>query len=83
MHSGTQVVCSTDWSVQEANVDLSIYDLKGRRVRTLLSGTMDAGEHALPWEAQAQDARPIPSGVYFVQLTTTTDVRVARVILAE
>jgi len=45
------------------HVNLAVYDVMGRRVATLVNGTMSAGRHTLTW-----DAAGLPSGVYMVRL---------------
>jgi subtilisin family serine protease len=54
-------------AVAEARLD--IYDLTGRRVRTLWSGTLVPGlpRHAL-WDGTDANGRARPSGIYFVSL---------------
>jgi hypothetical protein len=47
------------------NVSLSVYDITGRLVVSLVDGQMDAGEHLVAW-----DAASVSSGVYFYKLTT-------------
>ena len=47
----------------EANVSLSIYDLQGREIVSLINGNMEAGYHVAIWNADAQ-----ASGVYFVKM---------------
>jgi len=42
--------------------DLSVYDLTGRLIECLASGTMQAGEHTFVWEASEYS-----SGVYFIE----------------
>jgi hypothetical protein len=51
-------------------VDLSIFDVRGRRVRTLLHGVREAGRHAVAWDGRADAGTPGPPGVYFYRLTT-------------
>jgi len=46
-----------------ANVKLSVFDLLGREVATLVNGMMDAGSHAVNWNAS-----DLSSGVYFYRL---------------
>jgi len=46
-------------------VNLSVYDITGRLVVTLVDGQMDAGEHVVAW-----DASGVSSGVYFYKLAT-------------
>ncbi|MBC8366282.1 right-handed parallel beta-helix repeat-containing protein [bacterium] len=50
-------------------LELSIFDIAGRRIRTLCSGTvLVAGEHSLRWKGRDNEDRPLPSGVYFLKL---------------
>jgi mannan endo-1,4-beta-mannosidase len=46
-----------------SDVELSVYDLLGRRVRMLADSRMEAGRHDVPF-----DAAGLPSGVYIYQL---------------
>ena len=48
------------------NVELSVYDVSGRVVETIVDGAMEAGNHSLNWAPEAG----ISSGVYFIRLTT-------------
>ena len=49
-------------------VTIAIYDLQGRRMRTLLRGTPGAGAHAVVWDGRADDGRAVAAGSYFVRL---------------
>jgi len=51
-------------------VDLAVYDVAGRRVRTLLSGPLAAGDHEVRWDGRDDAARELPSGTYFARLRT-------------
>jgi hypothetical protein len=46
-----------------APIELDVFDVAGRRVVTLASGTHPAGVHSLVW-----NAGQVPSGVYFLRL---------------
>jgi hypothetical protein len=48
--------------------DLSIYDVKGRKVATLLEGNLRLGLHRLEWDARDEHGNPVASGVYFARL---------------
>ena len=54
-------------------VRLAVYDLQGRRVREVLNGSLDAGEHAADF-----DARGLASGVYLARLETETGTSTRR-----
>lgn len=51
-----------------ADADLRVYDLAGRRVKTILSGRMQAGRHAVEWDGMNDRGRKVASGVYFFRL---------------
>ncbi len=50
---------------QAGPVTLSIYNIMGQKVATLVDGIEDAGEHRVVW-----DAKDVTSGVYFFQIMT-------------
>ncbi len=58
-------------------VNLSIYNLLGQRVRTLVDGWRPEGHHRVKWDGYAAGrAFQVPAGVYFYELKM--DDRVAR-----
>jgi hypothetical protein len=52
----------------ELNVTLSVFDLRGRLVRTLVSETRGAGTHSVEWCGEDDLGRPLPAGVYIYRL---------------
>lgn len=50
--------------------DLSVFDLSGRRVRTIKSGAIEAGVHRFNWDGRDDHGQPAAAGVYFVRLST-------------
>lgn len=57
-------------------VKLSVYNVLGQKIRTLLNGVQTAGEHAVNF-----DAGGLPGGVYFYQLDTAAGDRQIRKLL--
>ncbi len=56
-----------------SKVDLTVYDLSGRKVATLLDSEMPAGTHMVPWNGQnSGKSGPLASGVYFYRLQAGT-----------
>ncbi len=51
---------------EAGNVNLSVYDISGRLVETLLDGYQEAGERIVTWNAS-----DFSSGVYFYKVTTS------------
>jgi hypothetical protein len=57
---------------------LSVVDVAGRTLRTLLDGTSPAGSHTVRWDGRDDQGRAVASGVYFVHLEDGTRVRTAK-----
>ena len=60
---------------------LAIIDARGRRVRTLHSGLLVAGEHEFSWDGRDDGGAAVASGVYMAQLRTSVDLESMRVVL--
>lgn len=68
-----------EYSVGQAvHVELTVYDLLGRQVSTLVNEPQAAGEYSMKFNASG-----LASGVYFVRLTAGTFVELAELILAK
>ncbi len=62
-------------------VNLEAFDLRGRRVGTLVNAFRNAGRHEVPWTGTDAAGRSLPSGTYLMRLQTLTGDRVIRVAL--
>jgi glucose/arabinose dehydrogenase len=66
-----------------AAAELTLYDMGGRRVRTLLAAAgLAAGPHEVVWDGADAAGRRVPAGLYFARLRAggeTLDRRVVRV----
>ena len=47
-------------------LDLAVFDLKGRRVKVLRSGAIEAGWHTISWDGTDDGGRAQASGLYFM-----------------
>jgi flagellar hook assembly protein FlgD len=47
---------------------LDVFDLTGRRVRTLLTGEVGTGNHSVQWDGRDERGSSVGSGVYFYRL---------------
>jgi hypothetical protein len=56
------------------HVKLAIYDAKGRHVRTVHDGTVEAGEHTVVWDGTDGAGRSVSSGTYVYRLITDSRV---------
>jgi hypothetical protein len=63
-------------------VDLAIYDVAGRAVRTLIRGeTRSAGPHEVAWDGRDDGGREAAAGVYFVRVGAGGSSATGRMIL--
>ncbi|MCK4413428.1 MAG: T9SS type A sorting domain-containing protein [Candidatus Eisenbacteria sp.] len=54
---------------REGPVELAIYSVNGRLIRSLLKEKRSAGPHTVRWDGRDDDGRKVASGVYFYNLT--------------
>jgi hypothetical protein len=64
-------------------VDVSIYDVSGRRVRTLANGPEQIGSRTIWWDRRTADGQVVAPGVYWVRLTAKEGERAVKVVVVE
>ena len=64
-------------------VSLSVYDLQGRLVRTLVHEAQDAGIHTATWDRRSDTGRPAASGAYLCVLHTDHGNDTRRLVLTD
>ena len=62
-------------------VTVTIFDLIGRTVRTLVEQAQPAGEHVAIWDGCDENRRPVASGVYLYQLRTEQAQQTRQMVL--
>jgi hypothetical protein len=65
-----------------ANVKITLQSLNGGLVKTLLSGTVPAGDHVTLWDGRNTAGRPVSNGVYLCRISAGDRVQTMRVMLA-
>ena len=53
---------------RDAELDIVMFDARGRRVRTLWNGPMAAGTHSIAWDGRSQSGSLASSGSYFYRM---------------
>jgi hypothetical protein len=66
---------------QRMEVDLTIFDVSGRRVVTLVHRTMPAGCSNVEWNGRDANGRAVSSGVYFYRLRSGSRVQTKKMVL--
>ncbi len=54
----------------DSEVNIDVYTIDGRFVKTLVNGTMSAGPHGAIWDGTDHSGKPVASGTYFYRLST-------------
>jgi hypothetical protein len=56
---------------ERSSVFLSVCDIQGHRLRTLVKGIMEPGSYTVQWDARDEAGEALPSGVYLCRLETS------------
>jgi hypothetical protein len=62
-------------------LELAIYDLSGRRVRTLQSGRAEPGSHSASWDLRDESGTPARAGIYFARLSLGSEAHTRKVVV--
>jgi acetyl esterase/lipase len=66
---------------EQATVNIIIYDMLGRQVRTLINKTQDAGFKSVLWNATNDYGEPVSAGVYIYQIQAGEFVQTRKMVL--
>ena len=53
---------------KKSHVEIIIYDMLGRQVKTLINQTQDAGYRSVTWDATNDYGKPMSAGIYLYQI---------------
>lgn len=67
--------------VKSSDVSLSIYDVPGRLVKTLVNVKQAPDDYIIKWNGCNEDGEPVASGVYFCILKTNNSSIVKKLVL--
>jgi len=66
-----------------ATVRLTVFDIAGRPMRTLVNGVQAAGPHSVYWDGRNSAGRRLAAGVYYCRLRSTHFAAVRALVLIE
>ncbi|RKX24653.1 MAG: hypothetical protein DRP45_07750 [Candidatus Zixiibacteriota bacterium] len=66
---------------QYCQVELSIYNLLGQRVRTLVEGQRPAGSHRVIWDGRNNGGLPVATGIYLYRLQVDDQIKTKKMLL--
>lgn len=63
------------------HVELTLYDINGRIVKTLVNDTQGKGDYSYRWYGENYNGQLLGSGIYFYQLKVGNNIHTDRVVL--
>ncbi len=66
---------------EDSDVNLTVYDVSGRRVKTLVNGHRKADFYRVIWDGTNNNGSRVASGVYFYRLTAGKNVMAKKMVL--
>ncbi len=64
-------------------VNLSVYDIRGRLVRTLIDSEIAAGSHKITWDGMNEQGMQVSSGIYLYTLKTGEQSLTRKMVVLE
>ncbi len=65
----------------DSNVELSVYNIKGQKVRQLVSDQLSVDEHSVLWDGRDSNNKSVSSGIYFYRLKVGKFEKTKKMIL--
>ena len=65
------------------NVNLTIFDMKGRLVRQLSLGVLGIGSHKVLWDGKNDLGNELPSGIYMIVLELGDEFNIQKISLVK
>lgn len=65
----------------QSHVHISIYDVQGRLVRTLVDQVQVAGEYMKQWDCTDKDNQSVAAGIYLYRMTTDIEERIQKLVV--
>ena len=68
---------------EKSHVTINVFNLVGQKVATLANSSMDVGKYTLTWGGLNDNGTPIPSGVYFYEMNTSSYHSIKKLVLVK
>lgn len=54
---------------EESNIKIIVFDLMGRKIKTLQNGFFETGSYSLQWEGNDENSQSLSSGMYIINIS--------------
>ena len=68
---------------EQTNVTVTIYDILGNRIRTMVDKPLEAGYHQYTWDSKDRSGKTVSAGIYFYQMQTRDFKTTRKMILVK
>jgi hypothetical protein len=62
-------------------VNITIYDMLGRKIKTLINETQDASYRSIIWDATDNNGEPVSAGIYLYQIQAGEYMQTKKMVL--
>ncbi|MCK4312658.1 MAG: T9SS type A sorting domain-containing protein, partial [Candidatus Cloacimonetes bacterium] len=62
-------------------IELSIFNIKGQKVKTLVNKVLPAGAHSVTWNGRDSNGKRVSSGIYFYKFKAGDFQKVRKMVL--
>jgi len=66
---------------EKSRVSINIYNIKGQKVKQLVSDQLSAGQHSVVWNGKDESGKSVSSGIYFYKLKAGNFEKTKKMIL--
>ena len=66
---------------ENAMINITIYDMLGRQVKTLINQTQDAGYRSVIWDSTNDYGKPVSAGIYLYQIQAGEYMQTKKMVL--
>ena len=66
---------------ENSHVNITIYDMLGRQVKTLINQTQDTGYRSVIWDATNDYGKPVSAGIYLYQIQAGEYMQTKKMVL--
>ena len=68
---------------RQSEVSLSVFNMMGQKVRTLMEGVQPAGLYQVTWDGTNETGNPVSAGIYIYRIKTALESKVRKMALID
>ncbi|MCK4577057.1 T9SS type A sorting domain-containing protein, partial [candidate division WOR-3 bacterium] len=65
---------------EETKCNIDVFDISGRRIKTLKDKIVKPGHHTVEWNGRNNDDKQVASGIYFYRLKTNNYSKMRKIL---